>query len=235
MRIRITTNAAQLERELTQFAQKELPKAMARTLTALAKEAQKKVREELPSRFRIRNDYVSRGIETVPAEKSDGLHSMKAVIGSRNSFMRLQEEGGDKPRLKGLGLLAAPLRSRVRPVESEVIRPGLRPMKLLQLVQDKKNYRLETLKSNSQKAIVFRPQSKSYLTRAKRNSALALRRRQARLALSQRVRVLWVLPEQVTLKPRWQFFETVQKAVAGQYEKVFGKYFAEAIAKRPSK
>jgi hypothetical protein len=105
-------------------------------------------------------------------------------------------------------------------------------MKLLQLVQDKKNYTLETLKSNSQKAIVFRPHRKAVLNRAKPHSALAIRRRQARMALSKRVRVLWVLPERVTLKPRWQFFETVQKSVASQYEKVFGKYFAEAIAKR---
>jgi hypothetical protein len=84
----------------------QLAFAEARALTKLAKSSQGKVITDLPSHFHIRRPWVAKGILIKPARKQD-FPSAKAVVGSRDYFMALQELGGIKKPKGGAGRVAS--------------------------------------------------------------------------------------------------------------------------------
>ena len=114
------------KKEIERFgmlAEYHLPFATARALTWTAKDAQTKVRGELPKRFTIRNSWVSRGIQIVPAK----LHNLEAEVGSRDKFMKRQEEGGTRyPLGKHIAIPAG-----VKGSKKAKIKPQDRPKALL--------------------------------------------------------------------------------------------------------
>jgi hypothetical protein len=85
---------------------RQVPFATAKALTQLAVPARDKVRSDLPHHFHLRSGWTARGVQAVPARKSDYPNSF-AVVGSRDEWMVIQETGGVK-RPAHTDLLAIP-------------------------------------------------------------------------------------------------------------------------------
>lgn len=87
-----------LRRKMIALERKQLPFATALALTAMAVSAASHVRFLLPSQFKLRSTWVQKGIRITPANKRDWPNT-RAVVGSRDPFMVLQETGGVKKPL----------------------------------------------------------------------------------------------------------------------------------------
>lgn len=117
--IRITT---QLDNNLAAVAGKQLPYVTSVALNRTAIGARDLVRENLPTRFRLRNNWTKGGIQARTSSKTDLVASVVAP-----GYMAIQETGGDRTPEAGRTLSA--------PVEqaksSRVIPKGKRPRALL--------------------------------------------------------------------------------------------------------
>ena len=91
----IESNAPQVMRDLDALARKQLPFALATTLTRVAQVSVQRKRKQMPNLFTVRSKAVERGITMQRAEKRDWPNT-KAVVGSRDEFMVLQEICGLK-------------------------------------------------------------------------------------------------------------------------------------------
>jgi len=119
-RVTINTDAGDLVRTLERFRVNQYPFAAAVALTRTAQDAQAEVRAELPTRFTIRNRWVSQGIRIVPAKKN----CLEAEVGSRDDFMALQETVGIKrPRGEPLAVPTEKVRRTKRGLISKAQRP----------------------------------------------------------------------------------------------------------------
>jgi len=92
MRIRVISDIDRFIKNIDTAAQRHVPFAIARALTMTAADAQGDVREDLPKKFTLRNNWVSSGIRITPATKATPM----AIVGSLEPFMKRQEEGGTK-------------------------------------------------------------------------------------------------------------------------------------------
>ena len=95
MRIDVQLDKEDVKR-LSRLPSREIPFATAYALTQLANKARLEVKGELPKKFIIRNRWTARGIITEQASKRD-WPNVQSIIGSRDKYMTLQEEGGSKP------------------------------------------------------------------------------------------------------------------------------------------
>ncbi|MEA1052332.1 hypothetical protein U5801_21355 [Lamprobacter modestohalophilus] len=113
LRLDLTADVVRASHWLAEAARRRIPEAAARALTGVAYDARDAVRAELPRRFSLRRPWVSRGIGVVPARST----TLQASVYSRDAFMRLQEEGGRKPRTAAIpvGPMAAKARTQVIP------------------------------------------------------------------------------------------------------------------------
>lgn len=122
--IRIQVNADAVARGLDNAAKKQLPFAIAKALTLTAKAAQADVIAHLGDTLTIRNAWISKGIRIKPATK----RTLTAEIGSRDRFMALQAQGGERAG-KGSGAVAVPVAARRD--KAAITRPGKWPGKIL--------------------------------------------------------------------------------------------------------
>lgn len=93
--VRATCDSHKFESDMGRFSRDQIPFACAKALTKTAQESQRAVKANLSKKFTIRTPWVAKGIQIEPAIKKD-WPNQKAVIGSRDAFMALQEEGKDK-------------------------------------------------------------------------------------------------------------------------------------------
>ena len=121
--IKIETNAGAVALALVGAA-KQLPYAMARVATITAQACQGAIREHLGDTLTIRNSWVAKGIRITPATKQ----TLTAEVGSRDRFMALQAEGGERQG-KGSGAVAVPVAARAD--KSKITRPSRWPGKIL--------------------------------------------------------------------------------------------------------
>ena len=93
---------AQVDSELAKFASKQVPFAVSVALNRTAIEARDEVREGLPKRFRLRNNWTRGGIQTRTSTKTNLVARVLAP-----GYMELQETGGTRTATKSK-MLAAP-------------------------------------------------------------------------------------------------------------------------------
>lgn len=121
--ISISVDTTKAIKGLSQLAKDQLPFANARALTWTASDAQKAIRRELPRRFIIRNNYVSKGIRIEKATKAN----QAAKVGSVDEFMERQDKGGTK-RPKGRHV-AIPV--KIKRNKRDIVTKSNRPRRIL--------------------------------------------------------------------------------------------------------
>jgi hypothetical protein len=110
--IRVHHDVDRLIRNLDEAAEKQVPFALARSLTVTARDAQVDVKADLPTKFTLRNTWTARGIRITPARKG----TPEAVVGSLEPYMARQETGGNRrPRSHSKIAVPATKQSRVIP------------------------------------------------------------------------------------------------------------------------
>lgn len=95
MEVAVESNALEVMRDLDDLGRKQLPFALATTLTKVAQVSVERKHKQLPSLFMVRSKGVARGITMTRAEKKEWPNT-QSVVGSRDEFMVLQEIGGLK-------------------------------------------------------------------------------------------------------------------------------------------
>lgn len=95
MQVSVKTDAEEVAKFFGLLGRRHIPFAFERAFRALGIEAQKEVREELPKRFVLRGQRVSKGVQYWYTKRS-AWPNMQVEIGSRDEFMALQETGGTK-------------------------------------------------------------------------------------------------------------------------------------------
>jgi len=94
----ISVNLKEFKRGLDDIARQQLPFAIAKTLTDLAKEAQLQIRSSIPKLFHVRSTWTEKGVRIEPARKADLISrgSCQSVVKDIDRHMLLQETGGIK-------------------------------------------------------------------------------------------------------------------------------------------
>jgi hypothetical protein len=96
MEVRINTNP-EIEafvRTLDDVGRKQVPYAASRAINEALLFARGQVRRELPEHFKIRSNWVAKGIQVRLSNK----RALTGMIFTKDDFMARQEAGGDKPR-----------------------------------------------------------------------------------------------------------------------------------------
>jgi hypothetical protein len=118
----VTMDSHALKSFLTILEQKQIPFAVAKSLTKTAQEAQIAVRQGLTGKFILRSKWVNTGIIYQRAEKADWPNT-QAIIGSRDEFMIKQEEGGSvapKNRRHAIPVAARPSKNQLIPKKMQI-------------------------------------------------------------------------------------------------------------------
>ena len=126
MNISFETNQTQdqLNNQVQQIP-KQIRFTTAVALTRTAKDAQEKVRRQLPERFTVRTRWVAKGIRVRSARKNN----LEATVIVLDEFMALQETGGMRTSRSGKAL-AVPVGAR--PTPRSVTRPSKFPGRLME-------------------------------------------------------------------------------------------------------
>jgi hypothetical protein len=185
-------------REFTENV-RQLPFATALALTRTAQEIQAEVRAELPQRFTIRNDWVSKGIRIEKATKQN----LEATVYSKDAFMVLQETGGVKTSRGTAQGIPMDVKASAR----GIVPKGLWPRALL----------------GNPKVFRARIGGVDGLWQHVRVS------RKRRRAGERTLKLLYVLKPSVTLKPRFGFADTGSRIAAERWDRMFDLAWAEAV------
>src|SRR3990167_1517385 len=102
--IQVKFEIAPFLRALSKVVRTQLPFATALALTNTAKDAQAYLRSHLGDTFHVRSAWTDKGIRFTKATKSN----LEATVGSKDSYMERQEEGGTKAGKSG-GMIARPI------------------------------------------------------------------------------------------------------------------------------
>lgn len=118
--INIQVDSSKVSRYLMDVASKQMPYAMARALTKTAQDIQADILRLLPSRFTLRNQWVTKGVRITAARKT----KLEASIFTKDNFMELQEKGGTKkPRSANLAVPTSNARRNKRDIITKANRP----------------------------------------------------------------------------------------------------------------
>ena len=127
MKLRATVDVSEAVAGLNELQKKQIPFALAASLTGCAKEAQKAVQQNLGGKFTLRNDFTRQGIRIKPAEKNGArieadVHTHTDTP-SHPDYMDPQEEGGEKTTWGGHKYIAIPTKY-AHQIGGRIIRPA---------------------------------------------------------------------------------------------------------------
>lgn len=197
--VEIQVNSKQLDRFLEELKERELPFTTSLALNLTGKKAVEAIREELPSRFTIRNQGLAKrfGFNFIPkAEVRRQWPHLKVEVGTLDEFWIPHEEGGPK-KPRGVARFAIPT-AAVRRTKTGIIRKSHRP------------------KALGDKASVVK------LSDGK--PALVLKRKLRGVDS----RVAYLLRRQVQIKKQLGLRETVHKATHTWFNRMFEQAFEHA-------
>jgi hypothetical protein len=202
---------------LTDLHKKQIPFALARALTWTAQEAQKDIKDKLPSQFTLRNKFIQGGIQITPATKA-GLVS---EVGSITDFMGLQQEGGDKSPRVGKHL-AIPV--NVKGTAKGIIKKENRPRALL----ERGSYKSGRRKANR----VFKIDENTPIKKRHGLSygIYAAHTNQANRVKGRGITLLYALVRDAEVKPALEIDKTVEDTVSKRFPRLFSLSLDQAIA-----
>ena len=200
--IRIRTNSRQVRKALEKVFHKQIPLATARAINTLRFTAVKKVRREMPHRFRIRNRGIPKQVQAPASEKARRSQWPKvrgAVVVKRLDFMRLQDTGGTKKGKAGHRIAIPTARVARKRTTTGKIPKRLRP---------------KELRRRGKAGVVERPGGKAVIV-----AHLGPRQRKRRGALN--ALTLYILRKKARIRPRFHFRKDVKGVVKKDYKRVF--------------
>lgn len=136
MQLKATVDVSEAVAGLADLQKRQIPFALAKTLTGCAKAAQAAVQEGLGGKFTLRNTFTRQGIRIKPAEKNGAVIEADVHTDTANrstgapDYLLPQEDGGEKVPHGGREYLAVPTRY-LRQMAPGVIPAELRPKNLL--------------------------------------------------------------------------------------------------------
>lgn len=202
MNITIKVDDSTFRRAMQGF-ERQIPYAIARALTATAKDAQAALKAHLDKHFTVRTPWVAKGIRIEPAKKSN----LRAVVGSVDKFMEPQAVGGVKKphegRMVGIPLVGKGL---PRPSIKSVTRPSKWPGG-------------------------YTARGDAFVGKLRTDEEAVWQRVLKGKGKDRRegLRLLYVMKPEVRLEPRWPIRETVEETVAARWEDNARAAIREAI------
>ena len=195
--IKIQFDASAINRVFDNM-EKQVRFAAAVALTKTAQDAQEEVIRELPERFTIRTNWLARGVRIIPATPG----RLVSTVLDKDSFMALQESGGDKvsPFGDALGIPVG-----ARPTPFAITSPSKFPSALL-----------------ARQGFFIAP-----ISRGSRTMGVWKRTGKGR---RERLTLMYIFSRQVRLKPRFGFRETVNRVAMERLPKRFEEALRQALA-----
>jgi len=211
---------------LDRLAKRQLPFAIAKSLTDTAKDAQSATQRQTRKEFNLHGPFIPNGIRITAARKHDlvryGFCQATVYTAPKISgFMPDHETGESRsPRRVTIATPAKDLKRKAYRTKTGKVKKTYKPESLL---RDYKPYR------GGRKAITGRPgrgKGKAFITRTKRGSLIiAQRTGRKRYPLA----TLYNLIDKAKIKPRWRFKETAMNDINLHYEWNFRKNIELAI------
>lgn len=136
MQLKTTIDVSEAVAGLDELQKRQIPFALAKTLTGCARAGQVAVQESLGGKFTLRNNFTRQGIRIKPAEKNGAVIEADVHTDTANratgapDYLLPQEDGGEKVPHGGHEYLAVPTRY-LRQMASGAIPTELRPRNLL--------------------------------------------------------------------------------------------------------
>jgi hypothetical protein len=138
MPINVKLDVTEAVAGLDDLQKRQIPFALAKTLTGVVKVAQKAVQSGLGSKFKLRNNFTLQGIRIKPASKtgSNGIIAADVHTDTANratgapDYLLRQNDGGEKVPINGRHFLAIPT-EYLRFMAPGIIPDELRPRNLL--------------------------------------------------------------------------------------------------------
>lgn len=122
-----TRGLVKFARELEALADRQLPFALAASLTDTARQARDEVRSRMPKHFKVRNESVRNAVQFMPADKRDPEPTALVHTQPWAGFLTLQVTGGTKRA--HLGRVAVPTRIVRRSARGRILK-SLKPRPL---------------------------------------------------------------------------------------------------------
>ena len=136
MAIRVGVDVSEAVSGLNDLQKRQIPFALAKTLTACAKVGQATEQASLSGKFHLRNNFTRQGIRIKPASKKGALIEADVHTDTANrrtgapDYLVAQQEGGEKVPHGGRNYLAVPTKY-LRQMAPGAIPEELRPRNLL--------------------------------------------------------------------------------------------------------
>jgi hypothetical protein len=97
----IAVKYAGYKQALAKIGGEELPEAIAAGINRIASSAHLAQRNNLRGRFILRNKYTERSLAYYKANPKKDINRINAIIGSKQAYLALQEEGGTRRPVRG--------------------------------------------------------------------------------------------------------------------------------------
>ena len=193
-----------VRRQFNDLKRKQMPFAMALAITQTAKDARESIRKEMSAEMQLRSNFLTRAsqLQVISANKNDGLHRMKAIIGHKHWAMAQQ--------MGNQSVTRTPNRARYlfKPIAVKRTKTGRIPKRLKPShVLDQKNV---------------------YLHKGPKGPAIYQHYGQGK----QSRRLLYVLVRHQKINPAMSMSKTVSKVTAKQLSKNFGSAMRRALRTR---
>jgi len=133
----VTVDVSKAVAGLDELQKRQIPFALAKTLTGCAKRGQAGVQESLGGKFTLRNNFTLRGIRIKPADKNGSVIEADVHTDTANrssgapDYLLAQDEGAEKTPYGGHSYIAVPTRYFRQKFGNGAIRAELRPKNLL--------------------------------------------------------------------------------------------------------
>lgn len=236
MSVRIKVDVAEAVAGLHELEHQHLPFALAATLTALAKGAQAKVREGLPSKFTLRNNFTEQGIRFKPAEKNSSRIEADVHTDTENrttgapDYLEKQEDGGERVAFGGRSHIAIPTRYLRAMIGNRPIPAELRPKALLGAVNGR--YTAYKKTKGGEKQIALKNQTRVngmiFFVQELKNGHPAI---MGRYWTDRDAFPFYILVTSVTTRPRLEMDKTVEQYVAANFDSAWQEQWAKMRAR----
>lgn len=194
---------------------KQIPFAISRTINAIAYKTQRDTIDRLlPQRFFLRNDWWRPGRKTgvnyFPSNKKQT--PIQAKVNTLAWFMQMQEDGGIKKPRPGQEYIPVPTRN-AQPNITEMIRP---------------NRRFKALAGAGRAGRMTLTHKGSPWIHSLRNGkpSVAIRLTSERLPIA----VMYIGKSSIKIKPRFGFKDNAQRICDRNFQEIFRREWAAAIA-----